>query len=82
MPIPDMSAVLGSSAPPTKDAPYTDAAGNDPDADSDTDQADPQFAADCADIFPKLTPEQCRKLQDLIDDRVAQASGAVDTGGE
>lgn len=51
----------------------------DPDADADAgqDAVDPQFAADCADIFPELSPEQCQKLQDLIDDRIAALTGGA-----
>lgn len=48
-----------------------------PDPDAGGEQADPQFAADCSDIFPDLSDDQCLQLQHLIDSRIQGAmSGA------
>lgn len=77
MPTPDMSAALGSDAPATADAPFTDPEGGPDDASEDSPELDPEFSADASELFPKFSSAQLAKLQSLIDARCQAASGGA-----
>lgn len=77
MPVPDMSSALGGAgpvAPPTKDAPVGDFSDT-PEDDNDAPALDPEFQADCSEVFPDLDSSAMAKLQSMIDARCAAMAG-------